>query len=165
MRLALVFLLATLSVAVCAQEDEDSAAERAAELDFDLDDDSVRCIQAVSIRRIRAIDESTVAFYMSGNRVYLNFLPRRCRGMVRNQRFAYETSSGRLCRQDRISVIYDTGARDVGLPCPIGDFHPAEVESVDMMIEATSRGGAVSPVTAETVELPPEEAESSNSQE
>lgn len=163
MRHALVFLLATVSVAVFAQEDEDSTAVRAAELD--LDDDSIRCIQSVSIRRVRAVDESTLAFYMSGNRVYLNFLPRRCRGMVRNQRFAYETSAGRLCRQDRISVIYDTGARDIGLPCPIGDFYPAEVESVDMMIEATSRGGAVSPVTAETVELPPEEAESSNSQE
>jgi hypothetical protein len=165
MRNTLVFLLVSSSLAAFAQDDEDSATERAAALD--LDNDSIRCIQAVSIRRIRAIDDSTIAFYLPGGRVYLNYLPRRCPSAARNQRFAYETNGGRICRMDRISVIYDRGGQDIGLSCPLGDFYPAEAESVDLMIEAASRGGAASPVTAESVELPPEdevEAEPADSQ-
>jgi hypothetical protein len=75
--------------------------------------------------------------------------------MERHQRFAYETRDGRLCRMDRISVMFDLGGRDIGPPCALGNFFPADAESVELMFEAAESGGATSSVTAETVELPP----------
>lgn len=154
MRYAFVVFLMLASICAWAQDDAVARDEPAAE--FDRDDDAVRCIRSTSIRRTRAIDDSTLAFYV-GNRVYINYLPQRCSGLARSGRFAFESSGGRVCRQDRIAVIYDTGGVNQGLPCPLGNFHRADGETVDLMLEAAQRGGASSPVRTESVELPPED--------
>lgn len=155
MRFASVCFLAIAASGALAQDDADDRAERAAELG--LDTDTERCIRPGSIRSTRYIDDSTIIFFMGGSNVYINFLPRSCRGLARYKRIAYETSGGRLCRQDRIAVIYDSSGEDIGLPCPLGEFHRIDRESAELMVEAAEQGGAVSPVAAEPVELPPEE--------
>jgi hypothetical protein len=140
----LLILVAT-SVCIHAQEDED---ER-------YDDTTLRCVRVRTINRIKAIDESTLAFYMSNRDVYINALPRKCSGLLRAGRFAYESSGGRLCNKDRISPIYDMSGQDIGLPCPLGDFRRADAQFVEQMTAARELRGGLPPVTAESVELPP----------
>jgi len=155
MRLTVIFAFALTAFCAGAQDGNVDQAELAAELD--LDAQTERCVFVRSINRIRAIDDSTLAFYMNNRRVYINLLPRRCPGLARYDRYAYETSSGRLCKTDRISVIYDTSGRDTGLPCPLGDFQRADREAVDLIFDAARQNAGTSPVTAEPVELPPED--------
>ena len=101
---------------------------------------------------------------MRNREVYINFLQWSCSGLRRNNRIAYETRGGRLCNMDRISVIYDHGGIDTGIPCPLGMFHVTDQESADLMVEATELQGRPSPVTVEAVELPPLEEDATQAE-
>lgn len=156
MRSALVSILAIVAFTAAAQDDADDPAERAAELD--LDGETQNCLNTRSVRRTQVIDDSTIAFFMRNRDVYVNLLPRRCPQLARNDRFAYEARGGRLCKVDTITVLTQFAGRlEGGFTCPLGEFHVTDAESVELMIEAVEQRGRTSPVTAEPVELPPED--------
>lgn len=159
MRLAIVFMLALSATSLVAQDDADGQGARTEALDLDTEAES--CIRTRSIRRTRVIDDSTIAFYMRNREVYLNLLPSRCPQLARNDRFAYESRGGRLCSIDTITVLIQFAGRlESGFTCRLGEFHPADAESVEIMIETVEQGGRASSVTTQSVELPPEEGDS-----
>ena len=54
------------------------------------------CIAVSSIDETDALDDQTIIFHMRGKKAYRNHLPRRCPGLERENRIAYETRGSRL---------------------------------------------------------------------
>jgi len=109
----------------------------------------LRCISLSSIDRTEVIDNQTIAFYLTGGRVYLNRLGRACRNLGRNRPFSYRTMTGQLCAIDTITVIEDFGASAMpGDTCGLGEFVPTDEEEIEVL------KGEV-----EAVEVEPEEVE------
>lgn len=93
------------------------------------------CIVVQSIDDTDAIDDQNIIFRMRGDRVYRNHLPRKCPGLERENRIAYETRSSRLCSIDTITVLEDFGVGfRPGFTCRLGEFvplSPAEIEELE----------------------------------
>jgi len=121
----------------------------------------VDCVVVSSIDRTDVIDDQTILFYMRGNKIYRNYLPRKCPGLERNDRFSYQVTGGRLCDIDTVTVLEQWGSRlSSGFTCPLGEFHPIPLEEVEEL-ELDSEGNRVNPnaVEVEAVELPDDAAE------
>jgi len=99
----------------------------------DIDDkDARRCINVRTLKRTEVIDDNHILFYMSGNTVYINRLPRACTGLSRERRFSYTTSSRSLCSFDSIRVLSDLGGSIFeGRFCRLGTFVPTSIEDVE----------------------------------
>ena len=82
------------------------------------------------------IDDQNIIFHMRGSKVYRNHLPRKCPGLERENRIAYETHGSRLCSIDTITVLEDFGVGlRPGFTCRLGEFVPmsaAEVEELEL---------------------------------
>ena len=106
------------------------------------------CISVSSIDKTDAIDDQNLIFRMRrGDVVYRNHLPRRCPGLARENRIAYEVRGGRLCSIDTITVLeqFGVGFRN-GFTCRLGDFvplSPEEVEDIDLRERGRETQGAV----------------------
>lgn len=87
--------------------------------------EAVSCIDTRSIRSTRVHGDETIDFAMAGNTVYRNVLPNRCYSLGFEERFGYETSTGRLCSTDIITVLHSDGSR--GTSCGLGQFLPIEL--------------------------------------
>ena len=91
--------------------------------------DSPNCLNLLSIRSTRVIDDRTILFEMNGSKTYVNRLPNRCPGLKYEKRFLYSTSLSQLCGQDMITVLTDFGR---GASCGLGRFEtwvqPADVD-------------------------------------
>lgn len=111
------------------------------------DEGSRECIDLRQIRRTRIVDDRNILFYMRGDTVYHNILPRQCGGLSREDRFSYETSIGRLCRLDMIRVLYDDpfGLRE-GNRCGLGLFHKMSREDADAFREESKKGPMANPL-------------------
>lgn len=83
------------------------------------------CIQTSMLRNTIVQDDYTIDFVMSGGKVYRNTLPHRCPSLGFEERFGYETTTGRLCNTDIIHVLYSDGQSGAG--CGLGDFVPVEL--------------------------------------
>jgi hypothetical protein len=83
----------------------------------------VDCVQISSIRETRVRDDSTIDFYMLGNKVYRNKLPNSCPQLGFEERFGYETSINQLCSVDIIHVLYSSPPMR-GASCGLGKFQP-----------------------------------------
>lgn len=145
----------SLSVSAAAQDEQGSAEEE----EIVYDEFTVECISLRQVRRTEVVDDRNILFYMSGQRVYHNLLPRPCGGLAREDRFSYQTSMGRLCRLDHIRVLYDDpfGLRE-GNRCSLGVFHKMDREDA----EAIKDGADVKP-TANPLPMPqPEEVGDGN---
>jgi hypothetical protein len=95
-----------------------------------------RCISARSIRSTRVVSDTTVLFFMQGNKIFLNALPQRCNGLSREKRFSYTVSTGHLCAIDRISILRDSGfGIQEGRSCRLGRFHPITREELKELLE------------------------------
>jgi hypothetical protein len=93
-----------------------------------------RCISLSSIDRTEIIDNRTIAFYVTGGRIYLNRLDRACRNLGRDRPFSYETPTGQLCAGDTITVIEDFGfGVSAGDSCGLGAFVPTEEEEIEIL--------------------------------
>lgn len=94
------------------------------------------CVIVTRIDDTDAIDDQNIIFRMRGDQVYRNTLPRKCPGLQRENRIAYETASSRLCSIDTITVLEDFGVGlRPGFTCRLGEFvplSPAEVEDIDL---------------------------------
>jgi hypothetical protein len=118
------------------------------------------CIVVSSIDETDALDDQNLVFRMRGNRVFRNHLPRRCPGLERENRIAYQTRGGRLCSIDTITVLEESGVgfRN-GFTCRLGEFvpmSPDEIEEFELREDGRGTQGAIE---SRSVDL--EEAEDS----
>lgn len=96
--------------------------------------EDVKPEQCLSVRRIKKteiLDDRTIFFYMSGNKIYRNHLPRKCFGLKRSDSFSYKLHTSRLCAIDSIKVVDRIGG-DIrsGASCGLGKFYPISEEEV-----------------------------------
>lgn len=101
-----------------------------------IETEAERCIQINRIRSTYVIDDQRILFYMRGRDVYLNLLPRRCRGLGFERSFSYRTSQSQLCDLDSITVLRRSGGLDRGMSCGLGKFHPMTEEDADALRNA-----------------------------
>ncbi len=88
--------------------------------------DPVRCLQAISIRNTKIIDDGTIDFD-TGAKLYRNRLPARCPGLKSADKFSYTVSTGSLCNADIIYVLNDYGGEmQRGISCGLGEFVPIQ---------------------------------------
>ena len=109
-----------------AQDDDEAAFDRT----------PVDCVRTQNIDSMKAVDDQNLIIRMDGHKVYRNHLPRKCPGLARENRFAYETRNSRLCSIDMITVLEEFGfGFRPGFTCRLGEFvplSPEEVEDLDM---------------------------------
>ena len=112
-----------------------AAATAAAQDEAAFDRTPRDCVVTQSIDKTDAVDDQNILFYMRGNKVYRNHLPRKCPGLERENRIGYETHSSRLCAIDTITVLEDFGVGiRPGFTCRLGEFvplSPAEIEELE----------------------------------
>lgn len=127
--------------------------------DDDFDRSPEDCITVNSIDRTDVIDDNTIIFFMRGSRIYRNYLPRRCPGLERHDRFSYRTTGGRLCDIDTITVLEQWGGRlQPGFTCSLGEFHPVTQEEVEDLERLAEEGsGRSNAIESEPAELPDDE--------
>ena len=105
------------------------------------------CIVVSSIDETDALDDQNLIFRMRGDRVFRNHLPRRCPGLERENRIAYQTRGGRLCSIDTITVLEESGVgfRN-GFTCRLGEFvpmSPDEIEEFELREDGRGTQGAI----------------------
>jgi hypothetical protein len=144
---------AVLAASAVAQDD-------AADVEGAFDRTPQNCILVSSIDETDAIDDQNLIFRMRGRKVFRNHLPRKCPGLERENRIAYEARNARLCSIDTITVLeqrFGVGLQG-GFTCRLGEFiplSPAEVEDLDLREREGRRGRpgiAAQPVAAEADE-------------
>ncbi len=112
-----------------------------------------KCINTRIVKRTEVVDDLHILFFMRGKTVYLNILPRQCKGLSRDRRFSYRTSMGRLCNLDSIRILQDSGiGLQEGRSCRLGYFHPIAKEDIPAIIAGPDK-------LPERVPLPPAEIE------
>ena len=112
------------------------------------------CIRVRSLRSTKIVDDLNIIFYMIGSDTYHNILPRQCHGLKREGRFSYKSSTGSLCSQDTIRLLYQAGSGlQEGNACRLGKFHPISKEDAAALLEKQDE-----PLEAKPIPLPePEE--------
>jgi len=131
---------ATASVAVSAVAQNDVSDVEGA-----FDRTPQDCILVSSIDETDAVDDQNLIFRMRGHKVFRNTLPRKCPGLERENRIAYEARNSRLCSIDTITVLeqrFGVGLQG-GFTCRLGEFvplSPAEVEDLDLQEQEGRRG-------------------------
>ena len=108
-----------------AQDDEEGAFDRTPH----------DCVSLQLVESTDVVDDQNIIFTLRRDKVYRNHLPRKCPGLEREGRFAYESTNGRLCSIDTITVLEQFGVGFTrGFTCRLGEFvplSPAEVEDLD----------------------------------
>ncbi len=79
-----------------------------------------RCLSTRQIRDSQILDDETILFKGIGNRAYVNKLKRKCHRLMYEERFAYRSHSGQLCRNEIITVL--DGFGQSWASCSLGDF-------------------------------------------
>ncbi len=109
-------------------------------------EDARSCISLRALKRTEIVDDQTIFFFMSGQTVYLNLLPRACRGLSREQRFSYRVSGSRLCSHDRITILTQLGiGLSDGRSCRLGYFQPIDKATVSEIKERSIQAPAAEP--------------------
>ena len=116
-------LAAVAALAACAAETDTTAEIRAPAAAAV--GEPVSCIQTSRISNTRVHDDYTIDFEMPGDTIYRNTLPVRCSGLGFEERFGYETTIGRLCSTDTITVLRSGGIN--GPTCGLGQFVPVRL--------------------------------------
>ena len=105
------------------------------------------CLLVSQIDETDAIDDQNIIFRTRSDKVYRTHLPRKCPGLERENRFAYEARNARLCSIDTITVLeqrFGVGLQG-GFTCRLGEFiplSPAEIEDLDLREREGRRGRA-----------------------
>lgn len=86
----------------------------------------VQCLPSYNMNDMVVIDESTVAYRLGGNRVYVNHLQGACNGLGRNAIMVTKSVGGSdSCRGDIVTMV-DQSSRMLTGSCAFGDFIPYE---------------------------------------
>ena len=122
-------MVATATAFAQAGQDEEAAFDRTPH----------DCVIVSRIDQTEAIDDQNILFRMRGNQVFRNTLPRKCPGLERENRIAYQTVSARLCSIDTITVLEDFGVGlRPGFTCRLGQFvplSPGDIEELEFLEE------------------------------
>lgn len=99
------------------------------------------CIWLRQLDHAEVIDDQTILFHQTGNRVYRNHLPRECPSLEREGRFMYEVPTSQLCSIDTITVLENWGTTGLarGFTCALGEFQPVSDEEVAEIRAAAER--------------------------
>lgn len=110
--------------------------------------ESTACLQLRRIDHTHVVDDQNILFYLRGDNIYLNHLENPAIGLDVNEPFMYETSVGRICENDFITVLERSvfGLRR-GASSTLGRFEP-----VDDATAQSLRSGETAPVETEAVE-------------
>ena len=122
------------------------------------------CVQTQSIRRTEIVDDQTIIFFMRGkNSAYRNYLPKKCPGLKRWDRFGYQVTAGRLCSIDLITVLERSGASafgrsslggfEPGFTCRLGPFLPMSPEDIESHNAEKAGGAGPNAVKARPVDV------------
>lgn len=84
----------------------------------------VNCISLQSIRSTHVVDDRTINFVISNNRMFTNTLPRACAGLGMNRAFSHNSRTTQLCAANSITVVQRGGNRIAGPSCGLGQFQP-----------------------------------------
>ncbi|MGL4542897.1 MAG: hypothetical protein ACRCUI_10350, partial [Polymorphobacter sp.] len=84
----------------------------------------VNCISLQSIRSTHVVDDRTINFVISNNRMFTNTLPRACAGLGMNRAFSHNSRTSQLCAVNSITVVQRGGNRITGPSCGLGQFQP-----------------------------------------
>lgn len=115
-------------------------------------DTSLRCLNARSIRGTDVIDDGYIVFEIQGRRLFLNALPKHCKGLSKDRRFSYETFTRSLCSNDKIRILIESGGRIYeGRSCSLGRFKPVTIEDLDAFVR--ERQGTPGPQPVESAEV------------
>jgi hypothetical protein len=103
---------------------------------IDEDDDSIieveRCLNTRSIARTEILDDQDILFHMHNRAIYLNHLPSLCKRLAQEGRFTYRSATARLCSDDIITILADTGlGLTTGRSCKLGKFYALTAEHVE----------------------------------
>lgn len=138
-----------------ATEEDDAAAA-----DANFDRTPHDCVRVSNIKRVKAIDDRTLLFFMRGRDVvYRNYLDRVCPGLERENRIGYQTSTSMLCDFDLITVLeeYGTGLKP-GFTCSLSDFVPITAEEAEeYLVAKEDLGRKRRAIESQPAELPPSE--------
>jgi hypothetical protein len=108
----------------------------------------------------RVLDDQTILFYLRDDRVYRNYLPRKCPGLSQQNRFSYESHTGQLCNVDAVTVLEQWAGRlEPGFTCRLGAFHPISPEEIEDLEALHSGAKTRETIDVQPVELPDAEAE------
>jgi hypothetical protein len=141
----LASLLALLHPGTLLADEEEEKQEKP--------ENAVSCVNTSRIRNTTIVDDSSILFYMRGKTVYLNVLRRQCRGLAREGRFSYRSSTGSLCHLDSIRILYGTaGGMREGASCGLGYFQEVTEEDLELILERE-------PAPPQAEPLPPAEPE------
>ena len=140
---ALCCVAANVLLAQDAPDGADAPVYELDEEDFAIDREGERCINTRNIRGTDILDERTILFRMRGGDYFVNYLRHDCPGLVREERFSYRTSGGRLCQVDTIRVIEQFGGFiQEGMSCGLGVFYPITEEEAEFLaLEPEARRG------------------------
>ena len=140
---ALSCLTANAALAQDSPDDADDSVYELDEEDFAIIREPERCIATRNIRSTDILDERTILFRMRGGEYFVNYLPRDCRSLVREERFSYRSSGGRLCHVDTIRVLEQFGGFiQEGMSCGLGSFYPITGEEAEFLaLEPEERRG------------------------
>ena len=79
------------------------------------------CVMLSQVDTTKVFDDYNILFEMTGNKAYLNTLPRRCSRLGFEESFSYKVSSNQLCNVDLITV-FDASSGMHGPSCSLGKF-------------------------------------------
>lgn len=91
------------------------------------------CVPMRSLRQSIILSDKTIFFESIGRKGYMNQLPHECRGLLREERFAYANSFGSLCRAQIITIL-DSFGRSWG-SCSLGSFEEYQQKSKSDSVE------------------------------
>lgn len=91
-----------------------------------------RCVNTRPISRTEIVDDQDILFHMRNGEIYLNHLRKTCKRLAEEGRFAYSTTTSRLCTDDIISVLTDSGfGLTTGRSCKLGNFYAVTEEQAE----------------------------------
>lgn len=136
---------------LAAQDGEDGAFDRTPQ----------DCVILQLVDQTDVIDDQNIIFTLRNHKVYRNTLPRKCPNLAREGRFMYQTTTGRLCSIDTITVLEQFGVGlNRGFTCRLGEFVPlSPAEAEDLAVERKEGPRARRGIQARPVENESEDAD------
>ena len=96
-----------------------------------------RCISAINIRSIEALDDRHIAVRVGRGEHYLAQLSHGCPGISRGKTLIYETRNRRLCQHDTIRGSFGIGGQfspsNLGPPCALPKFRSVTKEELALI--------------------------------
>ena len=166
--LAMLPMTLTVSGPSHAGQEQEQEQAQAQEQQPTASEDSRNCLNTRRIRRVRALDEKNVLFYISNRTIFLNILQQGCAEIRQFGQISYRTSTGSLCEGDSLAVPRSDAWGTLRLlpNCKLGTFRKLSAEEVQVVRDVErGRVEPMQPTRPDRVEIgvvkdEPEEPES-----